>query len=86
MKTEMTAVLTVVAVLAAPVYADEPESVDCFYEFNRTQAVCAIEASPSTRIGADTSSPLLVAYAQVSRAEESVDCFYDINKTNPACR
>ena len=85
MKTEIAAVLTVVAVLAAPAYADEPESVDCFYESNRTQAACAIEASPSTRI-AGASTPLLVAYAQAARAEESVDCFYDINKTNPACR
>lgn len=86
MKTEMTAVLTVVAVLAAPAYADEMESVDCFYESNRTHAACAIEASPSAPARADVSPPPLVAYAQVTRAEESVDCFYDINKSNPACR
>lgn len=86
MKTYMTAVLSVAALLAGPAYAAEMESVDCFYESNRTQAVCAIETSPSAQTRAGAVQPLLVAYASVARTEEAVDCFYEINKSNPACR
>lgn len=86
MKTYMTAVLCAAALLAGPAYGDEMESVDCFYESNRTQAVCAIETSPSAQMRADASRQISVAYAPVLSAEESVDCFYDINKSNPACR
>ena len=81
-KTTATIALSfIIATLAAtPVLADE--TVDCFYEANRSDALCQTTevAQPAPSLIAE---PEYIAL--VSMFDESVDCFYDANRWTAAC-
>jgi hypothetical protein len=80
-KTTVTLALSFIAALAAtPVLADE--SIDCFYEANRSDALCqtAEVAQPASSLIA---KPEYIALESIT--DESIDCFYDANRWNAAC-
>lgn len=58
------------------------ESVDCFYESNKGNALCqvnkSVKSAPDSRLSKVYRAPQI-------GSDESVDCFYEANRWNAAC-
>lgn len=92
MKLQTIALLSVLSVATADVYAEDGEIIDCFYESNQSHAACAVDAKAEVKaeVKAErksaTDRTTVVSVDRVYGSDEVVDCFYEVNWPRVACR
>lgn len=88
MKLQTIALLSVLSVATADVYAEDGEIIDCFYESNQSHAACAVDAKAEVKAErkSATDRTTVVSVDRVYGSDEVVDCFYEVNWPRVACR